>query len=475
MAKVRGRLTEFQCLCQNSRAMAAQKHESSRLPVAVITGRPNVGKSTLFNRIAGRRVAVVENTPGITRDRLYSEADWRGRDFTIVDTGGLTFQDEELWEQIRIQATIALNEADVVVFMVDAQDGLTPADKELADLLRPLKASVLLVVNKADNQNLADDADEFYGLGLGEPKPISSIHGRGVADILDEMVDLFPPSSPKDPDAEKAISLAIIGRPNVGKSSLTNALLGEDRQIVSAIPGTTRDAVDSPFQWKGEDFMLVDTAGLRRPGKVQGSVEYYMALRATRAAERAEICAVVIDAEEGFTDGDKRAASIALEANKAVVWVANKWDTLEPPDGNPTVRSPIKKEFASQIHREAPNLSFAPICFVSAKEGTGIAAFMDTVVDAYESYNFRITTGVLNRLIHDATYERPYTTKGKMLKAYYATMVKTKPPTIAIFVNDPTMVHFSYKRYLANRIRQEFPMEGSPLVLEFKPAHERRT
>jgi GTP-binding protein len=452
--------------------MGAERRESQRLPVVVIAGRPNVGKSTLFNRIAGRRLAVVEDTPGITRDRLYAEAEWAGRRFTIVDTGGLTTEQDELWEQIRLQATVALQEADVLLFMVDAQDGLCPLDQELADLLRPLTAPKLLLANKADNRAIAEVADEFFALGVGTPVPISSIHGHGVAEVLDEVVKLVP--SEEEPAAEvEPVALAIIGRPNVGKSSLLNAVLGEPRTIVSQTPGTTRDAVDTPFQWKGEDLRLVDTAGLRRPGRIQGSVEYYMAMRAKRAAERADICAVIIDASEGFTDGDKRAAAIAHEAKRAVVWVANKWDLVEPPDGRPRVRSAAKKTFAKTVREQAPSLSYAPVCFASAKEGTGIEAFVDTCVDAYESYSTRITTGVLNRIVHEATQERPHVHKGRTLKAYYATMAQTRPPTVIVFVNDPKIAHFSYQRFLQNRIRKEFPLEGSPLVIEFKPAHRR--
>ncbi len=452
--------------------MVGPDRESPRLPVAVITGRPNVGKSTLFNRLIGRRVAVVEDTPGITRDRLYGEADWNGRRFTVVDTGGITTYSDELSEQIRLQANVALAEADVVLFMVDAKDGINPADEELANLLRPIKVPILLVVNKADNRNLEDMSAEFFALGYGKPYPISSIHSHGVGELLDELVFQLP-SFQEEPETREPIRLAVIGRPNVGKSSLVNAVLGEDRTIVSAIPGTTRDAIDTPFTWKGEELSLIDTAGLRRPGRVQGSFEFYMALRAKRAAERSEVCAVVCDASEGFTDGDNRAAGIAHEAKRAVVWVANKWDLVEPPDGRPNARTKLKKEFADVIHQDAPHLAYTPICFTSAKLGIGIDAFMDTCIEAYENYNTRITTGVLNRILHDATYEKPYTHKGKALKTYYATMAKTQPPTVVIFVNDPKIVHFSYQRYLQNRIRQEYPLEGSPLILEFRSAHRR--
>jgi GTPase len=450
--------------------MTRSPASTGRLPVVVIVGRPNVGKSTLFNRLAGRRLAVVEDTPGITRDRLYAEAEWSGRRFTVVDTGGLTTMDDEMSEQIRVQAAVALQEADIVLFMVEAKDGLCPADEELADLLRPLKVPIFVVVNKAESPSARQSADEFYALGMGEPRSLSSIHGHGLGDILDEVVDAFPDSAEAGL-AEESIGLAIIGRPNVGKSSLVNAILGQPRTIVSAVPGTTRDAVDTPFTWKDEEFNLIDTAGLRRPGKVQGTMEFYIALRAKKAAERAAISAIVIDAEEGLTDGDKRAASVATDCEKAIVWVVNKWDLVEPPDGRPRVRSDKKREFAEDLRNTLPALNYAPLCFTSALKGTGVDAFMDTCVDAYENYNFRITTGVLNRILQQASFERPYNRKGKALKIYYATMAKTCPPTIVIFVNDPKLVHFSYQRYLENQIRKEYPLEGTPLVLQFKPAH----
>lgn len=446
---------------------------STSLPVVVIVGRPNVGKSTLFNRVVKRRVAVVEDTPGITRDRLYAEAEWNGKRFTVVDTGGILFgEDDPLVEQIRVQAEIALAEADVVLFVVDTRGGLTAEDRDLAKRLRGFKKPVFLVANKTDNPQRDSYATEFYELGMGDVWPISSLHGRGVADVLDEVAKALPEVTPEEQQDE--VRLAIIGRPNVGKSSLLNAFAGEQRVIVSDIPGTTRDAIDTLLVYGNERVRLIDTAGLRRRGKIQGSVEYYMADRAKRAIERAECALAVIDGPEGLTDGDKRIAKIAHDAGKACVFVVNKWDVAEPPDGRPRKRSAIKKDFERIVRNEIPELSYAPLCFTSAKEGAGLEPVLDTAFAALEAYSFRISTGVLNRLIQEATFERPYTTKGKALKVYYSTQVATRPPTFALFCNDPEIMHFSYKRYLENRIRAAYPMVGTPIRVDARRSHEKR-
>lgn len=446
---------------------------STSLPVVVIVGRPNVGKSTLFNRVVKRRVAVVEDTPGITRDRLYAEAEWNGKRFTVVDTGGILFgEDDPLVEQIRVQAEIALAEADVVLFVVDTRGGLTAEDRDLAKRLRGFKKPVFLVANKTDNPQRDSYATEFYELGMGDVWPISSLHGRGVADVLDEVAKALPEVTPEEQQDE--VRLAIIGRPNVGKSSLLNAFAGEQRVIVSDIPGTTRDAIDTLLVYGNERVRLIDTAGLRRRGKIQGSVEYYMADRAKRAIERAECALAVIDGPEGLTDGDKRIAKIAHDAGKACVFVVNKWDVAEPPDGRPRKRSAIKKDFERIVRNEIPELSYAPLCFTSAKEGAGLEPVLDTALAALEAYSFRISTGVLNRLIQEATFERPYTTKGKALKVYYSTQVATRPPTFALFCNDPEIMHFSYKRYLENRIRAAYPMVGTPIRVDARRSHEKR-
>jgi len=432
------------------------------LPVVVIVGRPNVGKSTLFNRVVGRRVAVVEDSPGITRDRLYAEAQWGGKHFVVVDTGGILFsEDDPLTEQIRVQAEVALAEADVVVFMADLTAGVTPDDWDLAEHLRRVKKPILVVVNKTDNPQREQLMGEFFALGLGDVFPISSLHGRGVAEVLDAVAERVPKVDPEA--AEEDIRVAIVGRPNVGKSSMVNAFTGEQRTIVSDIPGTTRDAIDTELQYKGKRFRLVDTAGLRRRGKIQGSVEYYMAHRSAQALERADCALVVVDGSEGLTDGDKRTAKLAHDAGKALVIAVNKWDVKEPPDGLPRQKSLLKKDFTKIIRNQAPEFSYARICFTSALESAGLEPVLDTVMEAMESYTFRVPTGRLNRLIQNAAFERPYSSKGKSLKIYYATQATTKPPTFILFVNDPDLLHFSYLRYLENRLRAEFPMEGTPI------------
>jgi GTPase len=447
---------------------------SVKLPVVVIVGRPNVGKSTLFNRLVKKRIAVVEDTPGITRDRLYAETEWNGKRFTVVDTGGILFSDDDpLIEQIRVQAEIALAEADVVLFIADAASGLTPDDQELADRMRGIRKPLFILVNKADNPQRDSYASEFYELGLGEVWPVSGLHGRGVADVLDEVVDLLPGTDELEEQREE-IRLAIVGRPNVGKSSLLNAFTGEERVIVSNIPGTTRDAIDTQIEFAGEQFRLIDTAGLRRRGKIQGTVEYYMANRATRAIERADCAMVVVNGEEGLTDGDKRIAKIAHDANRACIFAVNKWDLKEPGDPLVNTKSPLKKEITGIIRDEIPELAYAPIVFTSAKEGAGLEPALKTVLKALENYSFRMSTGALNRLIQDAVYERPHSSKGRAFKVYYATQVSTKPPTFVLFCNDPDLMHFSYKRYLENRLRKVNPLVGTPIRLIARSSHEKK-
>ena len=443
----------------------------STLPVVVIVGRPNVGKSTLFNRLVRKRMAVVEDTPGITRDRLYSETEWNGRRFQVVDTGGIVFQEEDpLSEQIRVQANVALEEADVVLFVTDTLDGVNPDDQDLANQLRPIDKPVLVVVNKADNPQRDDFANEFYRLGLGDVYPVSGLHGRGVGDLMDVVVELLPPSSEKRDEREE-IRVAIIGRPNVGKSSLVNAFTGEQRMIVSSIAGTTRDAIDTELEYRGEKFRLIDTAGIRRRGKIQGSVEYYMVDRAQKAVDKADCALIVVDGSEGLTDGDKRIMKLAHDAGRACVFAVNKWDTQEPPDGEPKKPSPMKKDFLRVIGNEIPELAYATAAFTSAKESAGLEPVLDEILKAQEAYSFRVSTGQLNRLIQDATFARPYTSKGRALKIYYATQVSTRPPTFVLFVNEPDLLHFSYERYLLNKIREAFPLEGTPIRIRMKSSH----
>lgn len=445
----------------------------TKLPVVVIVGRPNVGKSTLFNRVIKKRIAVVEDTPGITRDRLYAEAEWNGQGFTVVDTGGIVFQDDDpLVEQIKVQAEVALAEAEVVVFVVDATTGPLAGDYELANRLRGINCPVLLVVNKADNPSRDDMANEFYSLGLADVWPVSGLHGRGVADVLDEVTKLLPKTPPEEVPEE--IRVAIVGRPNVGKSSLLNAFMGEVRAIVSNIPGTTRDAIDTQLEYAGERFRLIDTAGMRRRGKIQGSVEYYMTNRALKAIDRADCVLVIVDGSEGLTDGDKRAAKLAHDGGKGCVFVINKWDTKEPPDGYPKKQSLLKKDFLRILRDQIPELAYAPVCFTSATESAGLEPVLDTVISAMENYSLRISTGQLNRIIQDATFERPYSSKGRPFKIYYSTQVGARPPSFAMFCNNPELLHFSYQRYLENRLRKIYPMVGTPIRINMKASHPKK-
>lgn len=446
---------------------------SRSLPTVVIVGRPNVGKSTLFNRLVGRRVAVVEDLPGVTRDRLYAEAEWQGKRFRVVDTGGILFsEDDPLIEQIRVQAEVALAEADVILFLTEVTSGVNPDDRDLAQRLRGIKKPVFIVANKADNPQRETFAGEFYELGFDKVHPVSSLHGRGVGDLLDEVIPLLPEADALEEERDE-IRLAIIGRPNVGKSSLLNAFTGEQRTIVSDIPGTTRDSIDTLLEYKGEQFRLIDTAGLRRKGKIQGTVEYYMAHRANLAIERADCALVVLNGPEGLTDGDKRIAKVAHDAGKASVLAANKWDLIEPPDGRPQKASQVKKDLIKIFRNEFPELSYAPMKFTSAVKGAGLEPVLDTVLAALESYNFRIATGPLNRLIQDAIYEKPHSSKGKPFKVYYATQTGTRPPTFVLFCNDPDLLHFSYKRYLENQIRKTYPMFGTPIRIHVRSSHEK--
>lgn len=451
-----------------------------RKPVIAIVGRPNVGKSTLFNRLLGQRVAIVEDTPGVTRDRLYGEGEWLGQSFVVIDTGGILFGDDDpLIEQVRVQAQVAMHEADCIFFLVDARDGLTPADEEIAELLRKGNKPVILLVNKADNPKLWENQRaEFFGLGLGEPIPISSIHGHNIAEALERAFERMQAEPSPPVDAEEAtaepVKIAIVGRPNVGKSSLLNAILGEPRAIVSEIAGTTRDTLDTPFTWKGQPVVLIDTAGIKRPGKVQRSLEYYAQLRAERAMQRADVAVVVVDATEGITHYDRRIAQLAADAGRGVVWAINKWDLKEPPDGNLERETPLKKDFARLVQQEVKWLDYVPFVFISALARTGIETLLDTCMTVADFHCMRVGTGELNRLIHEWVFERPYTRKGKSLKIYYATMASVRPPTIVLFVNDPEIVHFSYLRYLENQLRSRYEYTGVPIRWVIRAAHEER-
>lgn len=428
-------------------------------PIVAIVGRPNVGKSSLFNRLIGERVAVVEDIPGITRDRVYGHTDWRGRSFTVVDTGGLGMTQAEFAAQVQEQAEAAIEEADVILFLVDGRQGLTPLDEELAERFRGIETPVLVVVNKVDNRRQEASAAEFYRLGLGEVYPISALNGRGTGDLLDAVVAHLPPAT-EEPAEEDRIRLAIVGRPNVGKSSLLNAILGYTRAIVSPIAGTTRDPVDVDFDHGPHRFTLVDTAGIRRPGKIQGSIEYYCVLRAERALERADVGVLVVDASFGVVDGDKRVGGLIHEAGRGCVIFVTKWDLVKG-------RTP--REFGQQVRAEMPFLDYAPIVVGSSVQRRGMAELLETCVDVANNHALRVSTGELNRVLHEAIDARPYSRRGREFKLYYATIPTVKPPTIVMFVNDPKVPHLTYLRYLENRLRQRFGFLGTPIRLVLRP------
>lgn len=445
-------------------------------PIIAVVGRPNVGKSTLFNRLTGKRIAIVEDQPGITRDRLYADGDWNGRTYTLIDTGGIMIDDADpLLTQIRIQAEIAMEEADVILFLVDGEVGVTESDRDLAHQLRRGKGTpIFLVVNKADNPKRDMNASDFYELGVGEVFSVSALSGRGVADLLDEVVAALPADNGETEEDTGAVRIALIGRPNVGKSSMLNAILGEERTIVSPVAGTTRDAIDTPFVWEGHELVLVDTAGIRRSGKIQGTVEYYSVLRAQRAVERCDVAVTVIDSIAGLLDGDKRVAGMAHDAGRAAVLCVNKWDLGkdEVVEANPG-QNPIHA-FTQHLRDEMPFVSYAPVAYCSALHLTGIGAAVETMLSAAEGHAFRIPTGELNRIVRDAVDAHPLNDKGRTFKVRYVTMAAVKPPTIVLFVNDPDMMHFSYKRYLENQIRKAYPFEGTPIRLFARKAEDRR-
>lgn len=445
-------------------------------PIVAVVGRPNVGKSTLFNRLTGRRIAIVEDIPGITRDRLYADGEWNGRTYTLIDTGGISMDEADpLQAQIRVQAEVALEEADVILFLGDAEHGVTPNDIELAEhLRRGGDTPLFLVVNKADNASRERDAAEFYELGMGQVYTVSALSGRGVADLLDDVVAAFPPDEGEGDEDEETVKIALVGRPNVGKSSMLNAILGEERAIVSPVAGTTRDAIDTYFEWEGHKLLLIDTAGIRRSGKIQGTVEYYSVLRAQRAIERCDVAAIVIDGEEGLLDGDKRVAGMAHEAGRAVILVVNKWDVGKQKIMNAAPGKNPLHTLTQMLRDEMPYVSYAPVAFCSALKRTGIGAAVETTLDAAQNHAMRIPTGELNRIVRDAVDAHPLNDKGRSFKIRYATMASVKPPTIVLFVNDPDMMHFSYKRYLENQIRKSFAFEGTPIKLIARKADEKK-
>ncbi|MEC1067150.1 ribosome biogenesis GTPase Der [Priestia megaterium] len=431
-------------------------------PIIAIVGRPNVGKSTIFNRIVGERVSIVEDIPGVTRDRIYSSGEWLNMDFNIIDTGGIDIGDEPFLEQIKQQAEIAIDEADVIIFLVNGRDGITAADEEVAKILYKSKKPVVLAVNKVDNPEMRELIYDFYALGYGEPFPISGTHGLGLGDLLDEAAKHFPKE--KDEDyGEDVIKFSLIGRPNVGKSSLVNALLGEDRVIVSDLAGTTRDAIDTKFTKEEQEYVVIDTAGMRKRGKVYESTEKYSVLRALKAIERSDVVLIVLNAEEGIIEQDKKIAGYAQEAGKAVVIVVNKWDTVEKDEKT-------MKKFEENIREHFQFLTYAPIVFLSAKTKKRTHTLLPMIDLASESHAVRVETSILNDVIMDAVAMNPTPThNGNRLKIYYTTQVAIKPPTFVVFVNDPELMHFSYKRFLENKLREAFGFEGTPIKIIARP------
>lgn len=427
-------------------------------PVVAIVGRPNVGKSTVFNRIAGERISIVEDTPGVTRDRIYARSEWMGQAFNLIDTGGIDIGDEPFVTQITEQAEIAIDEADVIVFVTSVKEGVTDADEKVARILYKTDKPVILAVNKVDNPEVRSEIYDFYSLGFGDPVPISGTHGIGTGDLLDLIVKNFPEDATEEID--DSIKFSFIGRPNVGKSSLVNAILGENRVIVSNIEGTTRDAIDTKFTTEdGSVYTMIDTAGIRKKGKVYENTEKYSVLRAMQAIDRSDVVCVVLNAEEGIREQDKHVAGYAHDAGRGIVIVVNKWDTLKKD-------SYTMKEFESHIRNEFQYLSYAPIVFVSAKTHQRLNELPRLIKRVDENHSKRVSSAVLNDVIMDAIAHNPTPTdNGKRLRIYYATQVAVKPPTFVIFVNDPELMHFSYERFLENQLRAAFDFEGTPLHL----------
>lgn len=427
-------------------------------PTVAIIGKPNVGKSTFFNYIVGSRISIVEDTPGVTRDRVYAETNWRGRNFTVVDTAGIEPEsDDTIISQMREQAKIAIDIADVILFLTDVKQGVTAADQEIAIMLKKSKKPVVLVCNKADNMSRdRNEIYEFYNLGMGEPYPVSAANALGIGDVLDALYENFPEKS-DDEDDDGRIKVAVIGKPNVGKSSLINKILGENRTIVSNIAGTTRDAIDTEYENEYGKYVLIDTAGIRRKSKVYESIEKFSIMRTLLAIERADVCLMMIDANEGVTDQDAKIAGEAHEAGKGIIIVVNKWDEYEKETGT-------LEKYKKDIYAKLSYLSYAPVIFISAKTGQRVDKLFNMINNVAEQNAMRVSTATLNQVINEAiAIVQPPTDKGKRLKILYGTQVSTKPPTFVIFVNNKELFHFSYERYLVNQIRKEFGLEGTPV------------
>lgn len=423
--------------------------------IAAIVGRPNVGKSTIFNRMIGERKSIVEDTPGVTRDRIYGKVEWLTQEFRLIDTGGIQLADQPFQAEIRMQVEIAVDEADVIIFVVNGKEGVTNDDEYIAHMLQRSKKPVILAVNKVDNVEMQNNIYEFYQLGVGDPIAVSGVHGIGIGDILDDIIKSFPEK--KINDYEGMTKFCLIGRPNVGKSSLVNALLNEDRSIVSQVEGTTRDAIDTAFQRDGKEYVVIDTAGIRKRGKVYEAIEKYSVLRALSAIERSDVVLVVLDGEQGIREQDKHVAGYAHEAGKGVILVYNKWDAVEKDEQT-------MNQITKKLRQEFIYLDYAPILFVSAKSGQRVNALLPLIDEVHDYALLRIQTNILNEVIMDAQLMTPPPThKGQRLKIYYASQVAVAPPTIVLFVNDPDLLHFSYQRYLENRLREAFGFTGTTL------------
>lgn len=429
-------------------------------PLVAIVGRPNVGKSTLFNKITGQRISIVEDTPGVTRDRIYADASWLDKNFTLVDTGGIEpSSKDEILQQMRRQAQLAIEMADVVILMTNVRDGVTANDQDVAAMLLKAQKKIVLAVNKVDNIGEPPmEFYEFYNLGLGDPIAISSTHGLGVGDLLDEVTHKFPDDAETDEDDDE-IKVAVIGKPNAGKSSLINKILGEDRVIVSDIAGTTRDAIDSHYEKDGQKYLFIDTAGMRKRGKIDESVERYSVVRSLAAVDRSDVCIIMIDASEGVTEQDTKVAGYAHEQGRACIFAVNKWDLIEK--DNKTV-----KQFTDRVRDMFAFMSYAKIVFISAKTGQRVNKLLEEIKLVNEQHKRRITTGMLNDVINEATHkQQPPSDKGRRLKIYYGTQVSVAPPTFVIFANSKELFHYSYLRFIENQIRENFGFEGTPIKL----------
>ncbi len=427
-------------------------------PVVAIVGRPNVGKSTFFNYICGKRISIVEDTPGVTRDRIYAEAEWRSRKFTLIDTGGIEpYAEDKILQQMRRQAEVAVEMADVIIFMVDGKEGMTASDKEIATMLRKANKPVILVANKVDNiGEPPPEIYEFYNLGMGDVVSVSSIHGLGMGDLLDLIYEHFP-SGDMDEYDDDVIKVAVIGKPNSGKSSLVNRLIGEDRVIVSDIPGTTRDAVDTYLELGEDKFVLIDTAGIRRQSKITENIERYSTIRSWSAIERSDVCVIMIDAKDGVTEQDTKIAGYAHEQGKASVIVINKWDLVEKDTGT-------LEEYRKQVMEKLSFMQYAPVLFISVKTGQRVHKLLELVKFVFGQASLRISTGMLNDLLNEATaMVQPPSDKGKRLKLYYGTQSAVRPPTFVIFVNSIELFHYSYERYIENQLRKSYGFEGTPI------------